>query len=120
MTKEPEIFHMIEETIKLHPNLDGLNKKGLCRVWTREAIGIIKELKSINHWEIEIEAREVEIEPGLDHTFLRIIVQGFPAFILDGTGAGFYDPYFGPETEASHLQNSKIDWIHHLLLASGD
>lgn len=96
----------------------GLEKgvKGDCRTWTSEAIKKIKEYARITGENITVEAREVEIEPGLSHTFIRLILPENQPFILDGTGAGKYGPFFGPESDApEHLRNSLDDMLNHYL-----
>jgi hypothetical protein len=97
--------------IQNHEELELYAKPGLCRVWSGKAREILYSYMETNHEEGIVEAREVEIEPGLSHTFLKLIVNS-ETYLLDGTGVGNFPHYFGEESKApSHLKNSQLDWI---------
>ena len=87
------------------------NKLGLCRIWTGRVLDLVKGL-DINELELTAEAREVQVEPGLHHTFVRITL-GEKSYLWDGIGTGKYGPYFGLEDQApEHLKNSHLDMIN--------
>jgi len=109
---EQKIFTDINQLLQADRLVRENARKGLCRKWTRFAMEATSPLVELSPESIQIEAREVDIEPCLSHTFLRAIIHG-KKFILDGTGASTYDPYSGPEDEApNHLQNSRSDMIN--------
>jgi hypothetical protein len=89
-----------------------VSRLGYCRVWTKEAIlAITRQFP-----DAEIEAREVDISPNLQHTFLRVVMPNVKPLILDGTGVGKEKPYFGYEEKAPlHLQNSHPDMINNFI-----
>ena len=65
---------------------------------------------------VKVEAREVDITPNLQHTFVRLTCVGSDSIICDGVGTIGHEPYFGPESESpEHLQNSKSDMINKYL-----
>lgn len=83
---------------------------GLCRVWTDKAMRRVEE---ITNGTVGVEAREVEVEIGLAHTFIRAVCDGEEPFLYDGIGVGSHPPYFGPENQApKHLLNSHPDMIN--------
>lgn len=95
-----------DETIRSQTTL------GFCREWTRRVISLIR----IKFPNIKVEAREVDITPNLQHTFVRITDENEEPFLYDGVGTTKHKPYFGPEKEApNHLQNSKSDIINSYL-----
>ena len=87
---------------------------GLCRDWSRRAMDAIEEFAEDQGIKvIRLEAREVEIESNLDHTFILVELEDDKPFILDGTGLAQHAPYFGYEDEApQHLRNSHLDMIN--------
>jgi|SRR3989344_3876128 len=112
--KKEEIYHQITNTLT-----DGETRRfsviGLCRVWSKHALDAIEVYATENDISIaEIEAREVEIEPNLYHTFVFLKLDGDQPFLFDGTGLANKEPYFGYEEDApDHLQNSHPDLINH-------
>jgi hypothetical protein len=102
------IINLLQES----QGVQKLSKHGLCRDWAREAILILHK-----HFpNADIEAREVDITPDFQHTFLRVILPNHKPFLLDGTGVGKKDPYFGSEEKApEHLKNSHPDMINNYL-----
>ena len=97
-------MHELSEDLVLEKRV----KPGLCRIWTNRVLDLIDQL---NEEGVVAEAREVQLEPGLYHTFVRINF-GQESYLWDGVGAGGYEPYFGPEDQApEHLRNSNLDWI---------
>lgn len=81
----------------------------MCRMWVKVAMERIKTMSD----ELSIEAREVDLEPHLQHTFLRITHGEDRPFLIDGIGSAKHPPYFGYEDEAPpHLQNSRSDIIN--------
>jgi hypothetical protein len=89
---------------------------GWCRIWTKEAISVVKKYREETGLQFKIEAREVEIEPFLFHTYLRLLTTT-EAYVCDGTGTASYKPFFGLETEAAHLLPSTVDPIQYYLLS---
>ena len=86
-------------------------KKGHCRTWTAKATEYI----AANFPEAQVEAREVHISSGMDHTFLRVIVPEERPYIFDGTGVEKFGPYFGYEDNAPpHLRSSHPDMINYV------
>jgi hypothetical protein len=97
--------NQIIDLIQNDERVKSFSKPGFCRSWTREAIRAIR-----NFPDVGVEAREVDIGPCLQHTFLRVTLPGVRPLLLDGTGVGNKEPYFGYEDEApKHLQNSHPD-----------
>ena len=87
----------------------GTGERGYCRVWIQKALLILD--KTLPH--LEIEVREVEIEPTVFHSFLRLSPNQDSVYLADGTGCGKHKPYFGLEAEAPpHLQKGKRDMIN--------
>lgn len=104
-------FFQLAQYLSQHEQLKHVRKKGLCRVWSGNARDVVKQFSSENELTWKVEVREVDIEPCLSHTFLRLIADG-KAYLLDGTGVGIYPEYYGLESEApKHLRNSHRDWI---------
>ncbi|MEM3112567.1 MAG: hypothetical protein QXY90_05960 [Candidatus Anstonellales archaeon] len=88
--------------------LERRTRPGNCRLWTDKVLDLVEQLKEQG---LTAEAREVKIEPGLYHTFVRLNY-GEESYLWDGIGAGGYKPYFGPEDQApDHLRNSNLDMI---------
>ena len=105
---------MIESLEKLRhdfsedPILEKRTKPGNCRAWAGRVLNLVDQL---NEQGLSAEAREVELEPYLFHTFVRLNF-GQESYLWDGVGAGGYEPYFGPEDQApEHLRYSNLDWI---------
>lgn len=106
---EGSTYHSIVEDIDNLKNLQEINRIGQCRIWSKAIMGMVK----LNYPGAIVEAREVNLEPGLQHTFLRIIIDDQRPFIMDGVGTAKFPPFFGFEDEApTHLQNSKSDIIN--------
>lgn len=104
-------FFKLTEHLREHEQLSRVRKKGWCRVWSGAAKIAISEFITKNELAWQIEVREVDIEPCLSHTFLRLIAEG-EIYLLDGTGVSNYFEYYGPESEAPrHLKNSHRDWL---------
>lgn len=81
-------------------------KPGLCRRWTGNGLDVIRSLHLRG---VSAQAREVDYEPSLQHSFIGADVLG-EAYLFDGTGVGSEPPYFGPAEDApKHLQNSRRD-----------
>ncbi len=86
---------------------------GWCRKWTREAVIPMRRFCDENGIDAIIHAMEVDIEPGVQHTFIKMTIPGCRPFLFDGVGTASHDPYFGYEDEApEHLQNSRFDMIN--------
>lgn len=102
----------ISHEIESDKDVSVFTRIGFCREWTRAAILFVRSRFPT----IKAEAREVEITPNLQHTFMRITENGGDPVICDGVGTINHPPYFGPESEApKHLQNSKSDIINRYL-----
>jgi hypothetical protein len=98
--------------INLDKDVQSHTKLGFCREWTKAVILFVRKKFPT----IKAEAREVDISPGLQHTFARLIEEGEEPIICDGVGTVNHPPYFGLESEApAHLQNSKSDMINKYL-----
>lgn len=107
-------FYQLYNTLKESPQLATVQKRGFCRIWSGRARDVIRQFISENNYDWRVEAREVQIESCLFHTFLRLIC-GDQSYVLDGTGVSDFPEYFGPESEAPrHLLNSSRDWIDYL------
>jgi hypothetical protein len=107
MDLERDRFISLKDVLISEPALKELARPGLCRQWTKAALDFFEKIR-LN---ISAEAREVEIEPSLQHTFIRI--RGERAYLCDGTGVLDFPPFFGFEDEApEHLLNSHPDMIN--------
>lgn len=96
----------IADALKTDRRTTSQAKPGLCRRWTGNGLAVIKGLHLIG---VSAQAREVDYEHSLQHTFIGADVSG-EAYLFDGTGVGDEDPYFGPAKDApNHLQNSRPD-----------
>lgn len=86
---------------------------GWCRAWTGAALDEIEIWAKTKGILIIAEAREITLKSGLEHTFIRVMIEDLPPMLFDGTGVENFLPYFGLEEEAPmHLRNSKVDtWI---------
>ena len=105
-----ESIEKIAEYLSKDPILEKRNKLGLCRMWTDRALNLVEGLR-VEEQELVAEAREVQVEQGLFHTFVRIKV-GEKSYLWDGVGTSKHDPYFGPEDQApEYLKNSNLDMI---------
>jgi hypothetical protein len=109
--QEADLVRLGEELFS-NPKTVAVARIGSCRVWTKEAIEQVKAFRSQNNLDLTCEAREIELEPGLEHTFLRVLAAGLPPYDYDGTGTSSFGPYKGPEEQATHLQGSHFDMIH--------
>lgn len=86
----------------------GISEKGFCRDWVRKALVVL----DTNLGNPLTEVREVQVEPTVYHSFIKLIYNE-DSYFLDGTGFGKHKPYFGLEADAPlHLQNSKRDMIN--------
>lgn len=104
------ILEQIAYQLRADERLKGVARLGLCRVWSDKAMVRIEEM---TNGMVMIEAREVEMEIGLAHTFIRAVCNGEEPFLYDGTGVSSYPPYFGPESQApEHLLGSRPDMIN--------
>lgn len=103
-------FLQIKKLVMSDRKLNKINKKSMCRIWVGETINLLLQNKALIH-DCKIEIREVQMEIGLFHTFIKIIIKNEP-YVLDGTGAGKHKPYFGLESNATHLQDSHFDILH--------
>lgn len=102
-------------TINSSPTIPSVTRIGLCRMWVREAILAIGRTVFDQCIAVVCEAREVELEPGVSHTFLYVWVTDSEStyrFILDGVGTASHPPYFGLADDApAHLLGNHIDMI---------
>jgi hypothetical protein len=106
---ERSTYHSILEDINGLRNLQEINKIGQCRVCSKA----IMEMVKLNFPQVLVEAREVNLEPDLQHTFLRITIDNKKPFLIDEVGSAKYPPYAGYESEApEQLQNSRADIIN--------
>jgi len=91
--------------------IKSVTKIGLCRRWAKMTMDKLRE----RFPEIAIEAREVDVSPNLQHTFLRIIIPGNKPLLWDGVGTLKIRPFCGYEDEApTYLQNSRSDMINNI------
>jgi hypothetical protein len=85
-------------------------------MWAAAALDSIDQLLPSLSARVTSEAREVHIEPGLSHTFVRLEIQlgdEVERFLMDGTGVFDEPPYSGAEISAPiHLRNSTSDPIN--------
>jgi hypothetical protein len=108
------MYESLVSKILESPDCQEVRQKGWCRRWSRCAYLVLKEWAALLDVQLEIEAREVDVELYLSHTFLRLVLPGEQPYLLDGTGIGSYEPYFGYEAEApEHLKNSTWDPLNH-------
>lgn len=106
---EVALGRLLEEASKDQFLVDK-TRVGLCRLWSEEVLRIVDFLQC-KGYQISGEAREVELDPGLYHTFLRINTIN-EVYLWDGAGSGKHRPYFGLESEApEHLKDSSLDMI---------
>jgi hypothetical protein len=99
----------IVDAVKSDKNIAEITKVGLCRLWAKNTIKLISQ----SFPNVEIEAREVDLEASLQHTFLRIVIPGEKPYVYDGVGTSKYPPFLGYEDDApSHLKNSHPDMIN--------
>lgn len=109
-------FSQLETILKTEQRVVAVAVIGLCRVWTREAIRVVKEFREQTGLKFKIEAREVEIESFLLHTYLRLLTES-DTYVCDGVGTVAYKPFFGLESDAFHLLPSTLDQIQRYLLS---
>jgi len=108
---ERNLQALIVDRIENDEHIKEVTKIGLCRVWSKVA----KDYITSNYPEIIVEAREVDLEPYLQHTFLRLIIKNEEPFLIDGIGSVKFPPFSGFESEApEHLRNSRMDIINNL------
>jgi hypothetical protein len=108
---EREIYTPIIETLANDKVVKEMTKIGLCRRWTIAAMALIRT----HYPEITAEAREVDLTPHLQHTFLKISIAGEKPFFWDGVGTLKFQPFSGFEEDAPpHLQNSRSDMINNI------
>jgi len=106
-----ESINKVIQNFSKDPVLEKRNKPGLCRVWTDRVLDLVEGMEE-DKQELSAEAREVQVEPGLFHTFI-ILRMGNKSYLWDGIGTGKHVPYFGPEEQApEHLKNSRSDIIN--------
>lgn len=106
-----ELKRVIHE-VESDKNAQSFIRLGFCREWTKATILFIRKRFPT----VKVEAREVNITPNLQHTFVRLTEEGEDPVLCDGVGTISHAPYFGPESEApKHLQNSKPDIINKYL-----
>lgn len=80
--------------------------KGWCREWCLRMANLVDEL---TQEDMVLEIREVEVEPELWHSFLKILISE-ESWFYDGVGVGNHESYLGTENQApDHLKNSRID-----------
>ena len=102
-------------SLKEIDKLEKQNKLGNCRVWCSVAFGELKA--QLAQSEAEVDFREVKLEPGLNHTFLRISSKSTgETYLLDGVGTARHRPFFGEESDApKHLKDHKRDMLNSYL-----
>lgn len=104
MEREKDCYAKIVEVLCSSPEVNQWTKIEFCRLWTIFALDLIRQIEP----ELKVEAVEVDIDPLLQHTFVKI--DGVRPFLCDGTGTLRHKPYFGFEDEApEHLRNSRPD-----------
>ncbi len=106
------------EIIFSDPGTIQVAKPGLCRKWTTRAIAVATRFREQSGLDFVIQAREVTIDYGLYHTFLRVLAAGVEPYVYDGVGVLKHGPFKGAESAAPHLSNSTPDLIHAFLLDS--
>lgn len=108
MTPEIQNYNTLAQHIQADQMCIPHAKIGHCRQWSRFVLDSLQNIDNIS-----AEAREVEISPGLTHTFIKLTIHDHHrAYFADGVGTTKYPPYFGYEDEApDHLQNSKPDMM---------
>jgi len=106
---ENSTYHSILKDINGIKNIQEVSRIGLCRVWSKAIMEMVKS----SFPQVSVEAREVDLEPNLQHTFLRVTIGNQKPFLIDGVGSAKFSPFFGYEDEApEHLQNSRADVIN--------
>jgi hypothetical protein len=112
--EQQDVFLSVGEKLQTDPRTGKNRRKGLCRSWTSVARDVLREefVRRGIIADVIFEASEVEIEPYLSHTFLRVGYKGV-IWLFDGTGVGRFEPYIGPEEDApEHLLNHHPDMIN--------
>lgn len=113
---ETGIINKVVNQLKLDFLCAHYARPGHCRKWSMAALQAIEDIKDKLEVEYTIEAREVDIERGLSHTFVKLVFRirnSEYTYLLDGTGVAGFKPYFGRERDApAHLQNSRSDQIN--------
>lgn len=104
-------FYKLKTYLETDRVLVRSQKKGYCRIWSGRARESIQQFAREHEHNWTVQVREVDVEPCLSHTFIRLIADG-KAYLLDGTGVWNYPEYYGLESEApEHLRNSHQDWL---------
>lgn len=109
-------YQHIVDLLARTPSVTKLEQIGMCRLWTAEAIR--HTLKFIRDYSLPVtaEAREVNINRSLSHTFLKLMADGDFPFLIDNVGVENFPPYIGYEHEAPpHLHNSHFDILNYYL-----
>src|SRR3972149_1691814 len=73
-------------------------KVGLCRISAGAVLDLFDNLENRPE-DLTVEAREVDLEHGLSHTFLKLEFAG-ETYYWDGVGTTKSEPYLGTEQEA--------------------
>jgi len=111
---ETNKYDQVLNYIHSNEELIQFNQPGLCRVWSDKARRLIQEFSKNNNLDIKVEVRQVDLEPCLSHTFLKITFDK-ESYLLDGTGTAKFEQYFGLEIDSpTHLLNSCRDWLDYI------
>jgi len=106
-----KVFSLLTGKIDEDPAVRENQKPGLCRPWSDAVMDVIeKEARKIPNG-IAAEARQVQLEPFLWHTFVLLTIDGVQ--YVDSIGTEGYPPYRGLLAEApEYLQQSAVDPIN--------
>lgn len=112
---EPSVYLELQDMVLNNSGIMKLMRLGFCREWSLATLKFIRKFAEDSAYQLQIEAREVNISPLLSHTFIRLIAGEERPYLMDGTGVEKHPPYFGYEDEApEHLRNHKLDMISRL------
>lgn len=106
---ENELFTGISQQVGEDRDVQKYTQRGYCRAWSANAIRVIMESELFPEC-VQVEAREIDLDPWTSHTFLRATING-RKYAMDGIGIGEESqPYFGLEEDGpEYLKGSRPD-----------
>lgn len=112
MNIEDENLSIVIAEVEKNESIRKTCKIGLCRVWSSRVMDLLHSVAEYYGINLTVEAKEVDIESNLSHTFLEILYRG-NVYYWDGIGIGNHGAYFGLAEEApSYLLHSRTDMIN--------
>lgn len=110
LNPENELFTGISQRVAEDPEVKKYTERGYCRAWSANAKRVIMG-SDLFPDAIQVEAREIDLDPWTSHSFLRVTIYDRAVYLMDGIGVGEEaKPYFGPEEDSpEYLKGSRPD-----------